>query len=159
MIGFNVSEAGHIIPLILPLNVTGGATAQAFSMKGADHASIVILVGALAAQLGAVTLNQCTSAAGAGATAIPFRYYQQSTAGAGNDKLDTGPVAALAAGFVPPNTPNVVYTIEVDSSELADGSPYLQLVVANGANADFVSAVAILSALRQQFQKNFSATV
>jgi hypothetical protein len=159
MNGFNIAEAGHVVPLILPKNVTGGATAQAFSMKNADHASIIIIVGALAAQLVAVTLNQCTNASGAGAVAIPFRYYQQSTAGAGNDVFDTGPVAVTATGFTPPNTPNVVYSIEIDSSELADGSPYLQLVVANGANADFVSVVAIQSAVRHQYRSNPTATV
>ena len=159
MNGFNISEAGHVVPVVLPKNVTGGATGQAFSMKSAEHASIVISVGALAAQLGAVTLNQCTNVSGSGATAIPFRYYQQSTAGAGNDTFDTGPVAATSAGFTPPNTPNVVYVIEIDSAELADGSPYLQLAIANGANADFASVVAILSGQRQQYRGNPSATV
>lgn len=159
MNGFNVSEAGHIVPVILPQNISGGATGQAFSMKNAEHVSIIISVGALAAQLGAVTLNQCTNVSGSGATAIGFRYYQQSTAGAGNDKLDTGPTVATSAGFTPPNTANVVYTIELDQQELADGSPYLQLAIANGANADYVSAVAILSGQRFAYQHNPSATV
>jgi hypothetical protein len=166
MNGFNISEAGHIVPLILPKSVSGGVTGQPFSMKGAEHVSIIISVGALAAQLGVLTLNACSDVGGDGATAIPFRYYQQSTAGAGNDKLDTGPVAATASGFTPPNTPNVIYTIELDSSELnflGDGDssdlPYLQLSVADGSNADFVSAVAILSGLRNQYQKNPTQTV
>lgn len=166
MNGFNISEAGHIVPIILPQNVTGGATAQAFSMKEAEHVSIIISVGALAAQLGAVTLNACTNVSGSGATAIPFRWYQQSTAGAGNDVLDTGPTVATTAGFTPPNTPNVVYAIELDSAELeylGDGDaadyPYLQLVVADGSNADYVSVVAILSGLRFSYRANPTQTV
>lgn len=165
-IGFNVAEEGHVVPVILPANISGGSTGQAFSMKNADHVSIIISVGALAAQLGAVTLKACSNVGGSGATAIPFRYYQQSTAGAGNDTFDTGPVAATTAGFTPPNTPNVVYSIEVDSAEIdflgdsdAADFPYLQLNIANGANADFVSVVAILSGVRQQFRSNPTQTV
>lgn len=166
MNGFNIAEAGHVVPVILPSNVTGGATGQAFSMKNAEHVTILISVGALAAQLGAITLKACTNVSGSGATAIPFRYYQQSTSGAGNDTFDTGPVSATSAGFTPPNTANVVYAIEVDAAEIdylgdSDGSdyPYLQLAVANGANADYLSAVAILSGLRYAYRSNPSATV
>lgn len=165
MQGFNIAEAGHPIPILLPQNVTGGANALIFSMQGAAHVSILISVGALAAQLGAITLNACQAEAGTGATAIGFRYYSQATAGAGNDVLGA-PVVATASGFTPPNTPNVLYVIELDSSELeslGDGDavdyPYLQLAFANGANADYVSVVAVLSGLRQAYQKNPTQTV
>ena len=165
MNGFNISEAGHAIPILLPQNITGGANGLIFSMKGAAHVSILISVGALAAQLGAVTVNACQTQSGTGATAIGFRYYKQTTAGAGNDTL-SGPTVATTAGFTPANTPNVLYVIELDASELeslgdSDGAdyPYLQVAFANGANADYVSAVAVLSGLRQQYQGNPSQTV
>jgi len=165
MNGFNVSEAGHIVPLILPKNATGGATAQAFSMKNAEHVSIVIMLGTLAGAPGIVTLNKCTSAAGANPVAIGFRWYQNSTAGAGNDTLDTGPAYATASGFTPPNTAGTFLTIELDAAEIAqpDGdtavTPYLQLVCAEPAAANYVSAVAILSGLRYAYQGGPSQTV
>jgi hypothetical protein len=165
MQGFNISEAGHPIPILLPQNITGGANALIFRMSGAAHVSSLISVGALAAQLGAITINACTNEAGSNPTAIGFRYYAQTTAGAGNDQLGA-PTVATSAGFTPPNTPNVLYVIELDASELdslgdSDGAdfPYLQVAFANGANADFVSAVAVLSGLRYQYQKNPTQTV
>jgi hypothetical protein len=165
MNGFNISEAAHVIPILQPQNVTGGANALIFSTKMCAHVSILINVGALAAQLGALTINACQTEAGASPTAIPFRYYKQTTAGAGNDTL-SGPTVATAAGFTPANTPNVMYTIELDSAELdslGDGNgvdyPYLQVAFANGANADYVSAVAVLSGLRLAYQGSPSQTV
>lgn len=159
MPGLSLAQQCHIVPVVLPQNVTGGAFGQAFSMKSAAHVTIVISVGALAAQLSAVTINQCTNAAGAGATPIAFKYASQTTAGPGNDVLSSSFTFATSAGFIPPNTPNVVYVIEMDSQELADGSAYIQVALANGANANFVSVVAILSGVRHKFAGNPSATV
>lgn len=165
MNGWNLSEAGHCIPILLPQNVTGGVNALIFSVAGAEHVSILILIGALAAQLGAITINACQAEAGTNPTAVPFRYYAQTTAGAGKDTL-SGPTVATASGFTPPNTPNLLYVIELDAAELdslgdSDGTdyPYLQVAFANGANADYVSAVAVLTGLRQQYRGNPTQTV
>lgn len=156
MFGFNVSEAGHVVSVISPQNITGGVTGQAFYMKRHKHVSIIIQLGAQAAAFTKILLNLCSSAAGAGATAIPFNYYSQTTAGNSNDVL-SALLTSTAAGVTPTGNANTFYVIEMDANELEAASvglgesgdfAYLQLQLTNGANADFVSAVAVLSGAR-----------
>lgn len=156
MQGFNVSEAGHVVPLICPVSSSSTVvgTSQWFSMKGWAHCSIIILLGANgSATPTGVTINVASSAAGAGSTAMGFRYYKQVTTPSG-DVLSTPGVIATTSGFVPSSTvAGCLYTIEIDSAELeslTDGLAYLQLVLAGG-NTTLISAVAVLSAGRQAY--------
>src|SRR5579864_7935827 len=94
MNGFNVSEAGHVAVLLPPQNITGASSAApinpAFSMKGYNHASILIAFGAEATQdATTLLLYLCTSAAGGTPIAIPFNYYFQAAGGAGADVLSS----------------------------------------------------------------------
>jgi len=156
MFGFNVSEAGHVVNILPPVDVTGGKTAQAFSMAGYKHASIIIQIGVSAAAFTKILLNLCSSAAGAGATAIPFSIYKQETAGAGQDVLGAR-TAVTAAGYTPSANDNIFYVIEIDANELeaagvglgeSGDDAYLQLQFTNGANSVIASAVAVLSGAR-----------
>lgn len=150
--GINLAEDGHPISILSPQSISGGLTSIFFNLKTAAKANILLQLGALAAAPGAVTLLAASSAAGAGAVAIPFTYYQQPTAGNVNDTLaqNGGPstaFAATAAGFVPADAANTFYVIEVQSDQLPAGLPYLALSIADGTNADFASALAILTGL------------
>ena len=156
MFGFNISEAGHVVSVISPQNITGGVTGQAFYMKRHKHCSIIIQLGAQAAPFTKILLNLCSSAAGAGATPIPFNIYKQEVAGNGNDVL-TAIANVTSAGYTPTGNANTFYVIEIDANELeavgvglgeSGDFAYLQLQLTNGANADFVSAVAVLSGAR-----------
>src|SRR5579864_5268325 len=168
MNGFNVAEAGHVALLLPPQNITGASSAApinpAFSMKNYKHASILIIFGAEATQ-DATTLfvYLCTSAAGAGATAIPFNYYYQAAGGAGNDVL-TSIQNATAAGLVLSSTvapPNGMIVIEIDANELeaagvggalagSDGAAsYIGIGLGAPAAADFAAVVVVLSGARQ----------
>jgi len=168
MNGFNVAEAGHVAVLLPPQNITGASSAApinpAFSMKNYKHASILIIFGAEATQ-DATTLfvYLCTSAAGAGATAIPFNYYYQAAGGAGNDVL-TSIQNATAAGLVLSSTvapPNGMIVIEIDANELeaagvggalagSDGAAsYIGIGLGAPAAADFAAVVVVLSGARQ----------
>lgn len=161
MIGFNVSEAGHVVNLIPPVDGNAGAPvgAQGFSMKGYDHASIIVQLGVTAAAPTSILLVSSTAASAGTTTQLPFRYYSQTTAGKSNDVL-SGPLVAVAASGIasPSNNDGIFYVIEVDSAELPDGQPYLQLQVTNPASSILVSAVAILSAGRQQYQGSPTVT-
>lgn len=161
MIGFNVSEAGHIVNLIPPVDGNAGSpvTCQGFSMKNFAHASIIIQLGATAAAPTSIILVASTAVSGGTPTQLAFRYYSQTTAGTASDQL-TGPTTAVAATGIAAPTANdkVFYTIEIDSTELPDGSPYLQLQVTEPASSNLVSAVAILSGSRQAYQGGVSAT-
>src|SRR5579871_2566453 len=131
MNGVNLGVAGHIANILPPQSISGGKTAQAFSLKNAEHASSFIAFGASAAPPTAIILNRCTSAAGANPIAQPsFQYWYQTAGGAGNDILN-GVAGDPAPYSTPPNVCTVsegitqfptsvaylVYVLEVDSSE------------------------------------------
>jgi hypothetical protein len=147
MKGFVLSEEGHVVQILAPVDITGGITAQRFSMKNYQHASILIQVGVSAAAFTKIILKQCTDAAGDGAVAIPFSIYKQETTGASNDVLGAR-TAVAAAGYTPSANDGIFYVIELDAAELADGSPWIELDLTNGANSVIASAVAFLSGAR-----------
>lgn len=147
MKGFVISEQGHFVNILPPVDITGGKNAQAFGMQNYQHASILIQIGVSAAAFTKILVNQCTKSDGTGATAIPFYIYTQETAGASNDVLSAR-TAVTSAGYTPSAADGIFYVIEIDASELADGSPYIQLQLTNGVNSVIASAVAILSGAR-----------
>lgn len=152
MKGFVTAEQGHVVQLLAPVDITGGKVCQAFSMKNYQHASIAVLVGASAAAFTKIIVSQCTAtaavgSAGAGATAIPFSIYKQETAGEANDVLGAR-TAVTSAGYTPSANDGIMYVIEIDANELADGSPYVQLSLTNTSNSVIASAVAVLSGAR-----------
>lgn len=153
-LGFYSAQAGHWVPLIGPIDETGGKTSAAFSMAKYAHASIGIFIGVSAAAPGAVILNACSDAAGDGATAIPFNVFKCEVA---NSDVLGAKVVCTAAGFTPPATDNIFYIIEIDAQALPQGLPYLQLVEADTTNSVIDCAFALLSGARQASDQ--SATV
>lgn len=175
MNGFNVSEAGHVVSLISPQNGTAGVLhSQAFSMKNYKHASIIIQLGAQAGQGTIIQLfgAAATAAFGTPATgrqALPFNLYKQETAGNANDVL-----SAInnepSTGYQPSGNANIFYVIEIDANEIeaagfggalagSDGqAAYLQLDVNVSGEADYVSAVVILSGSRYADAQSGTAT-
>lgn len=157
-----LAQDGHIVNILPPVNVTGGQTAQAFSMAGADHADIILQIGVSAAATGLVTVQVGTAtaavgAAVAGAAAIPFSLWKQETAGAANDVL--GALTAVSAtGFTPSANDGIFYVLGVDAKDLPAGSNYVQLAIANTSNSVIASAVAILTGLRNAGESNPTAT-
>jgi len=145
MKGFVVAQEGHVVVPLYPVSTSGGKTAQAFSLKKYQHASIIIVRGAQAGQETSVVLNACTDAAGDGATAIPFNVFHSGTTA-----VDTlgAKTAVTASGYQPSATASMFDVIEIDAAELPAGSPYLQVVIANGSNVDLDCIVAILSGAR-----------
>ena len=64
MKGFVVGQESHVVLALAPVNLSGGKTAQAFSLKRYQHASILVMLGAQAAQLTSIVVNACTDASG-----------------------------------------------------------------------------------------------
>ncbi len=161
MTGFNVAESGHIVNVIPPVDGNAGApvTAQGFHLKGYAHVTIVVQIGVSAAAPTSIILVSSTAASSGTTTQLAFRYYTQIVAGASKDVL-TGPIVAVAATGVasPTALDNTFYVIELDAAELPDGQPYLQLQVTCASSSFLVSAIAILSAGRQQFQASPTVT-
>ncbi len=154
MKGFNIAEMGHVVNVLPPIDITGGANGDVFSMENYGHATIIVQVGVSAAAFTTIKINECTSFAAAGATAIAFSVYKEETAA--GDTLGAR-VAVAAAGMTPSANDTIMYVIELDASELSDGSQFVQLALANAsANSVIASAVAILSGSR--YAKTLSAT-
>lgn len=157
--GFNVSEAGHVVNLIPPIDGNAGApvTCARFSMKNYDHASIIVQLGVTGGTPTSILLGAYTLASGGVRTAVGFTYYACTTDA--GDVL-SGPTTVAATGITSITTNNnVMYVIELNSAELPDGSPYVQLELTLPGSSNLCSAVAILSAGRQQYQASASALV
>ncbi len=157
MKGFVIAEQGHVVNLLAPVDITGGKTGQAFSMKKYAHASILLMVGVSAAAFTKIIVNQCTDAAGDNPVAIPFSIYKQETAGAAADVLGAR-TAVLAAGYTPSANDGIFYVIELDASELADGSPYVQVQLTNGTNSVIAGGIAVLTGARYAEAQSGTAT-
>ena len=155
MQGHVIAESGHVINLLPPVDVNGGApvTIPGFSMKGWNHVSILLGLGVQAAPLTSILLKAAATPTGVG-TSIPFSIYKQEGSGASQDVL--GPrVAVTSAGFTTPSGNNkIFYVIELDAAELPDGLPYCQLVITAPASSILMSAFAILQFGRHQFAMN-----
>jgi hypothetical protein len=152
MQGNVLAETSHFVNILPPVDITGGAKSQAFSMKNHGHATILFQIGVSAGAPTAIFVKYGTATAAvgsdvAGSTAMAFSIYKQETAGAANDILGAR-TAVTSAGYVPSANDGIMYVIEVDAREIPDGNPYLQLVVTNAAQSVIASAVAILSGAR-----------
>lgn len=155
--GIYLAQDAHVVNILAPVDVTGGKSSQAFSMKNFGHASIVLQIGVSAAATGLVTLDASSDNAGTGAVAIPFDVFKQETAGALNDVLGTR-TPVPSTGFTPAATDGIFYVIEIDTDTLPAGKPYLNLAIANGSNSVIASAVAILSGSRYAGDQSATAT-
>jgi hypothetical protein len=145
MKGFHVAEAGHVVNILPPVDVTGGVTADRFNMKNYAHASIILQVGASAAAFTKILVNECDAATSGNSTAIPFKLYAEETAA--GDTLGAAEAVA-ATGKTPSANDNITYVIEINASELSDGFNFVELELTNGSNSVIASAVAVLSGAR-----------
>jgi len=155
--GFWAAQDGHVVSVLSPQNITGGVTGQIFNMQGYHHASIIVQLGAQAAAATKILVNACQDNVGTGAAAQPFNLFTQETAGLSNDALSTRQAVA-AAGYTPSGNANIFYVIELDADALPAASPFVQLQITNGANADYASAVAVLSGGRFTGDQSPTAT-
>lgn len=125
-----------------PVNTTGASQTGAWiSLKNYRRLVWAIMQGAWAGGTPAVTLQQATSSAGAGAKALAFTEYWQSTTSS-NVYTKT---AVVSNTFNLPNQANTLTLIEITEQDLDSGGfAYVQLNIASpGANADLVAVLAI----------------
>lgn len=145
MRGIALAEVGHIVNVIPPVDISVGKAGDVFTMKNHSHATIIIQIGVSAAAFTKILVNECTSFAAAGATAIAFNVYKEETAA--GDTLGAR-TAVTASGLTPSANDNIMYVIELDAAELSDGSNFVQLQLTNTTNSVIASAVAILTGAR-----------
>lgn len=167
MKGFNIAESGHVVQVLPPVSISGGKTGQRFSMANYDHASILIMIGVMAATApSAILVKGCTAVTGGTATAIPFRYYKSRGGGTSIDQTSPA-VVATASGITAFDVASSEFiVIEIDSAELdtlGDASnttdyPYVEVSVTDTGNTTIMSIVAILSSARYAGQGTSSPT-
>lgn len=146
MKGINLAEQCHVLVPMSPIDFTGGRTGVIFSLENYAHASIIVAIGISAAAFTSITVKECTDNAGSGATAIAFSVYKQESTVSG-DVLGAK-VAATSSGVTPTATDGIFYVIELDASQLSDGSNWVQVVLTNGSNSVIGCIVAVLSGSR-----------
>ena len=140
--GYTLAEEGHFVQLFAAADQISAASSEVFSMRNYAHCTILINKGA--GSVCTITVENCTSFAGAGWATMPFAYYLEGTAS--GDTLAARVEGGTAGVAIPVGT-NTMVVIEIDDSELPDGSPYLR--IKHTANtASIWSANAILSGNR-----------
>jgi hypothetical protein len=146
---FVMGEEGHVVPLIYPKDVTGGATGETFSMREWEHATITVVIGASAGALTRFVVSECTGKDAAGAVPIAYAYYACETTGAAANCDVLGVrQAATSAGIDLSETDNIFYVIDIDAAQLSDGYEWIYVNVTSAAAANFLCAVAHLSGAR-----------
>ena len=144
--GFSIGEGqGHLVLGVAPVDIAAGAqTSDAFSMANYSHASIIIALGVTGAA-STVTVKENTAADGSGATAIAFSYYGEATAAGDTTGART---AATSSGFATATTDGIFYIIELDATELSDGSEWVTVHMSDPGAATFGSIIVVLSGAR-----------
>ena len=144
MQGFLVENA-KIVPAFVPIDTTGaGQDGDWVHMKHWRRCCIIIQKGAWAAGTSAVTLEQATSAAGAGNKELVLERYWIGTALTDDDVALT---AVTSNTFNLANVANefVVMEVHVNDLDITNSFIYLRVRTATpGASADLISATYIL---------------
>ncbi len=132
--GLNIAERCHVINLIEPIDITGGAKVSPYvDLRKWSHATVIVTYGVTNADPGDITVEQYN---GSLHPDMNFTYYVELTDG--GDVLDTGPTATTVAATgldgsaILGATDHIMVVIEIDSSDLTDG--YYAFRVNLGAN-------------------------
>ena len=143
---FSIGEGkGHYVLAHAPVSINAGAvTSDAFKLENYSHATIIVSAGVTGAAA-TLTVKENTAADGTGATAIAYSYYAETTAG--GDTL--GARTAATASGVAMTTNNGHFTIiELDASELSDGSEWVTVHLSAPGAAMLVCIGVVLSGAR-----------
>lgn len=154
MKGLVLSEVGHFVNVIPPIDITGGVAGDRFTMKNHHHATIVVAIGVSAAAFTKIIVKECDAASGGTANAIAYTLRGEETAA--GDTLGAAEAVA-AAGKTPSANDNIFYVIEIDASELTEGFPWIEVELTNGVNSVIAHVDAWLTGSRYQEDQTATA--
>ena len=147
MKGTTLGEQCHVVNALGAIDVGGVIkTSLYFNLKYYAHASIIVTMGVVAADV-LIRLYESKDNAGGTKNTIGFEYYEEKTAA--GDTLTTRKTAGVG-GFQTGANSTTTFVIEVDASELTDLYHYLAIYTDAAAGATLISAVAVLSGSRYQ---------
>lgn len=138
----------HLVPAIIPVAdaFAGGVVTEAVSLRDYTRACLIIQTGAIedAGISNLVTLQACTSAAGAGATAIPFRRRTMLYSTSVDTWGALTEVAAAGYNFAVNNAvANACWYIDVTADEIEaalPGATFIRASIAETANKTVTAA-------------------
>lgn len=133
-------EKGHFVSLFDSADHTTAASSEVFSMEDYRHATVVIQKGAGSAVT--ITLEECSSFAGASAATFTGYYYAEETTADG-DTL-TALAAGTTAGVAISANTTTMLVFEFDSAVLTSGYPYVRIKHTAAGTSQF-AAVCILT--------------
>jgi hypothetical protein len=146
MRGINLAEQAHVVNVLPPKNISGGAIGDRFKMSHHQKASIVVQVGVSAAAFTKIIVKECDAATAGTATAIAYRLYAEETAT--GDTLGAKEAVA-ATGRTPSANDNIMYVIDLDATDLTDGYKWVEVSLTNtSGNSVLASIVAVLTGPR-----------
>ena len=80
MAGINIAEMGHIVNILPPIDITGGAFSDVFSMENYAHATIIVQIGVSAAAFTKLIVEECDDFTPTNHTDIAHYIYKEETA-------------------------------------------------------------------------------
>ena len=156
MSGFNLAEQGHLAFLELgafDLN-TAGHAGTVINMENYSHITYIIRMEATVRAASVATVESCSAMGGGGTnTAIPFAYYCTALASktALGDVLGAKVAVIVAAtGIIPAagGADNIMFVIDLESSQLISGHVGFRLVIADPGAGALATILCILSGAR-----------
>ena len=113
-----------------------------YNTKYYNHITFLLNEGAGGTGTVKIEVEECTSKAGAGNTAIPYKYRLKSSKDGAFGALTT----VAATGYTTVAGANKQVAVEIDAAELSAGSPFVRLQLTEVADSPCVAGVtAILS--------------
>lgn len=148
MKGFNLAERAHVVPFRYPVDLDSSQqsaiTTDWINMANYGHISIIIALGVTGAAT-TITVTTATTNTGTSAAAMAFNYYACTT---DSSDVTGSKTAATTSGFATSTNDNIFYIIEIDASELPEGSNFINVSLSDPAAATFGSVIGVLSGSR-----------
>jgi hypothetical protein len=113
---------------------------QAVNMGLYDHATFVLMEAAGGAGTATITMEACTTAAGAAATALAFSYRLCTT----QDIWGARVTLTATTGYLTLAGANKMVAVEMDAAELTTTKPYLRMALTVGVATAVVAGVIII---------------
>lgn len=117
--------------------LAGTVTSDVVNMAMYDHVTFILIRGVGTTGTSTLTVESCSSAAGADNEAIPFK----SRSGAGTGAALGALTARLAAGFATVAGSAKIDVIEVEAADTLSGKPYVRLSAVEVVNDPVVACI------------------
>ena len=139
----NFNQRSHYVGLTSPVDTTTTTvTTGCVNMGKYLYADLIAFFGTITDDVVVVTLEACSTAAGADNTPIAFNY--RKSAAVGTDTYGAITAATTSGVTIAAADDDKILLISINSSELPEGKPFLRLVADPGGSAS-AAEIAVLA--------------